>query len=142
MPQLLSNLIIITSVSILMFVLSFIINNYKYEMFALLLRIGGVGILIGTLLFGWMLMGLIYTVETKNETVDIKFIKTEQSIIIDDYDNEKVYYFNKKIDFNNISDTTTIYYSTSYNIYKMEVCEYVYYKFDDKIYQGLIKTNN
>jgi len=111
-------------------------------MFALLLRIGGVGILIGTLLFGWMLMGLIYTVETKNETVDIKFIKTEQSIIIDDYDNEKVYYFNKKIDFNNISDTTTIYYSTSYNIYKMEVCEYVYYKFDDKIYQGLIKTNN
>lgn len=97
---------------------------------------GGIAIfLIG--LIGLLFVGVTVNMEKRISKVDGVFSKNTKAIIIDD--NNKLYYFDKKIDFDNITDTTTFYLKLGYNMYYTPTdYQKVYYKIEDDIFDGII----
>lgn len=87
---------------------------------------GGIPILIGVIglflvgVFGWLMLGTETTKYIETEKVEYTMAKSEKSIIFDDIKRDNIYYFDKKVDFDNITDTTTIYLSIGKNMYNGE----------------------
>jgi hypothetical protein len=77
-----------------------------------------------------------------SETIKVDGVKSENdiSIIIEDFQKNYLYYFDKKVDFDNITDTTTFYLQQGYTMYgKLSSDKFVYYKVDGKFFLGKIK---
>lgn len=120
-------LFIITFISFLLIIIG-LINNWN------ILRNSGIVLFFGTLVIGWLCLGILNSrpVEIKSEQ---KIVKTKNSINI--IANGREFNFNKKIDFDNISDTTTFYLFQHKNIYGITMRKSGYYIFDNhKFYAG------
>jgi len=70
--------------------------------------------------------------------IDGQISISEKSITVDDYQRSYVYYFDKKIDFDNITDSTTFYIWNNYNMYNGINGTFVYYEVDSIKYWGKI----
>jgi hypothetical protein len=77
----------------------------------------GVGSVLFVTLIGWGLLGSIIVLEHKSEKLETFYTKSEKSIILEEYGNSKFYYFDKKLDFDYLTDTTAIYLDRGYNMY-------------------------
>jgi len=82
------------------------------------------GALIGLILLfnlGFGMVGGLVNLEYKTTELDVEMTRTHKSIILEDYGNSgKIYIFDKKVDFNYITDTTTFYFEQGYNMYNLE----------------------
>jgi len=93
-----------------------------------------------SILVGFGVIGLTIPISHKTKIVNVQLTKTNKSIILEDYNNDNVYFFNKKIDFNNIKDTTTFYLNVPYNMYNVEEGKkYIYYIINGRKYKGEIR---
>jgi len=90
---------------------------------------GGIISLIIIGLFGFGVVGGLITLETRDTILDVEMTRSNKSIILEDYGNAgNIYIFDKKYDFDNISDTTTFYFKQGYNMYNVETeTTHVYY---------------
>ena len=123
-----------------MLIISFFLG-YKYDTLQEAFHwIGGVGLFL-IIMFGWLAVGLGRTIYTKTLKVDGEISISRKSITVDDYQRNFVYYFDKKIDFDNISDTTTIYLKQNFNMYNNESGINTFYEIDNIKYWGkILKT--
>lgn len=87
--------------------------------------------------FGWLILGNVITVGSeiqKINTEKINIVKTQNEILVTDISRDVYYIFNKKIDFDNITDTTTFYYDKGINMYGgISDRDIFYYTFKENI---------
>ena len=103
---------------------------------------GGIITLIVVGLLGFGLIGGVVTLKKRSTILDAEVTRSEKSIILEDYGNSgKIYVFDKKIDFDIITDTTTFYYENGYNMYNLKTDHQTVYYVDDKnnICEGKIR---
>lgn len=88
---------------------------------------------LGVVLIGWVIIGSLVTFDKKEFKLANKFevIKGSNSIIVSDITSETFFVFNKKVDFEKITDTTTFYTTQGHNMYgftqtKEDIYYYVY----------------
>jgi hypothetical protein len=93
-----------------------------------------VGIGMVVLFVGWILVGYSISIEMSETKIKgVEVTKSRNFIIVTD--NKKYYLFNKKVDFDNITDTTTFYINQGVNMYGID-CNYkevFYYSYQDTI---------
>jgi len=93
-------------------------------------------------LIGFFAIGGLVTLETNITVVDVEISKSNKSVILEDYGNSgNMYVFDKKYDFDNISDTTTFFIIQGYNMYNIETdFIFIYYiDFNNNICEGEIR---
>jgi ABC-type transport system involved in multi-copper enzyme maturation permease subunit len=95
----------------------------------------GIVMFVVVLLFGWIFLGIIIPINDVDVKISPIMAQSEKEYIItDSIDNE--YVFDKQIDFNNISDTTTFYLNKSTNMYHFNANCTLYYKLGDMIFKS------
>jgi len=129
-----SILTLITLVPLGILFISYFINGYYNDTIEIL-RILGYVLLVFIILIGWIAIGTSVTNNTKTTKIpfdNYQILKGEQSIILDDFYSDMVYYFNKKVDFDNITDSTTFYCVQGFSLYGNKTDTEMYYEVDDK----------
>lgn len=89
----------------------------------------------GVGLCGWGLIGVSTTFHKKDvQCSNLEIIKTSRRIIVFNLDENKYYYFDNKIDYENISDTTKFFSKQGTNIYGITITQnFFYYIYNDTI---------
>ena len=127
---------------VFMLIFSFILDSHKYGVTRETLQwISIIGLIVITM-FGWGAVGCAYSLGEKIIKIDGELSISKKSITVDDYQKNKIYYFDNKIDFDYITDTTTFYIKQGYNMYGGIVNSDVYYIVDTIEYCGEIWKNN
>lgn len=99
-------------------------------------------------IIGWGIIGNV--IQVKNDiieinTINIETIKTSRSIMIINNELSEYYIFDKKSDFDNITDTTTFFYHRQLNMYNGTIGEdilyYTYYDTINKLDTSIICNN-
>jgi len=94
---------------------------------------GGLISLVVIGLIGFFVIGCLVTFEKRSTKLDVEITRSEKSIILEDYGNSgKMYIFDKKVDFDIITDTTTVYFEQGYNMYNAKTDHRKVYYIDDK----------
>ncbi len=101
----------------------------------------GIVSLILIVSIGWLFVGYIMSVREEISTIDVIISKSDKSIILESYGSDDIFVFDKKVDFNNITDTTTFYTLKGVNIYNCNTdrLKVFYYDESDIICEGVIK---
>jgi len=129
-------LIYITAFFVVLLISSFLLDDYKYSGLRETLQwISGIALVL-VILFGWGGYGIASVQYTEILEIDGEISIGEKSITVDDYQRNSVYYFDKKIDFDNITDTTTFYMKHCYNMYNAISAKGVFYRVDKNEYWG------
>jgi len=96
----------------------------------------GVVMLVLVILIGWLLIGMFAQVNDTDYKTNIICEKNDNEIVVQDSLDNK-YIFNKKLDFDHISDTTTFYITVSKNIYGFYPHYEIFYKVGDRKMKGI-----
>lgn len=102
----------------------------------------GAVILVIVGLVGFLLIGLTVNIDNRITILDAEMIRSDKSIILEDYGNSgKLYVFDKMADFNIITDTTTFFLEFGYNMYNYKTDHKKVYYVDDRnnICEGKIR---
>ncbi len=112
---------IITFISILLINIGTIRGNFVY------MEIGTI-VLGGVVIFGWLILGILITESNDTETKFSKYNieKTKYEVVLVDSSRRK-FIFDKKIDYDNITDTTIFYLNIKKNIYGFNKSYYIFY---------------
>ena len=103
---------------------------------------GSIISLIVIVIIGFLAIGGLAILEKRVTVVDVEISKSNKSVILEDYGNSgNMYVFDKKYDFDNISDTTTFFIIQGYNMYNIETdFIFIYYiDFNNNICEGEIR---
>jgi len=133
-------LLIIMTITItfgLILIITFFLGYNFRTLREVLQWISSVGLFF-TVMVGWIGVGIGHTEYTTSFTIDGQISISEKSITVDDYQRSYVYYFDKKMDFDNITDSTTFYIWNNYNMYNGTNGTFVYYEVDSIKYWGKI----
>jgi len=88
----------------------------------------GIIFILIVIIFGWVFLGYVVNMYESTWEINTSYIIDNTKIIVVDSNNNNKYEFNKKIDFDYITDTTTFYIVKNYNIYGLNREYYIYYK--------------
>ena len=119
---------IFTLISILILNLGIIKSKYN-------VKNAGIIMFILVLIIGWMILGIFLQINDTDYKTNIIYEKNHKEFIIQDSLDNK-YIFNKKIDFDYITDTTTFYITVSKNMYGFYPGYSIFYKIGNRKMKG------
>jgi hypothetical protein len=89
--------------------------------------------------FGWGLIGVFIPINDYELKIDAHIKYNANTIEASIDSTQEVFLFDKKLDFDNLDDTTTLFLNLSNNIYGVNQNTYVYYVIKGKKFKSEIK---